>query len=358
METGWWWCQMIDTMQLLLTEYDCKDAKLKLQPSPIDMATGAATANFPLWHNGTQMVEGAYAYHRQEHVNVKLYPMPKPEGQGMGTICSIRFEVPKFAGDDNYHPTDIKGTRKALRSAEKHLATIGIKTSLKTAQVSRLDAFKNVVADEPFACYQSVLGLLSGSRMKQRGYENGFLWENQQQQVCVYDKLRKMEHDKLPVAGLPRNSIRFEHRMLKSKKVRDALNFRSVADLLESYDSIASTYQQTMKKQLFRYEPAEVETIMASEIEADMTFFKGKYGRNSLSLYLKCYGLHSLLQLTNMETILGAVENVFDDRKKKSRMKAELLKMRFDTQAMRVMGPSKRTTGQLYAELREKVLGQ
>jgi hypothetical protein len=345
-------------MQLLLTDYDATNAKLKLQPSPIDMATGAATANFPLWHNGTQMIEGAYAYHRQEHINVKLYPMPKPEGQGMGTICSIRFEVPKFAGDDNYHPTDIKGTRKALRSAEKHLATIGIKTSLKTAQISRLDAFKNVVADEPYSCYQSVLSLLSGSRMKQRGYENGFLWENQQQQVCVYDKLRKMEHDKFSIAGLPRNSIRFEHRMLKSRKVRDALSFRSVADLLESYDSIASSYEQTMKKQLFRYEPAEFETILVSEIEADMKFFKERYGRKSLSLYLTCYGLHSLLRLTNMETILCAVERVYDSRMQKSRLKAQLTKMRFETQAMRVLGPSKRTTGQLYQELREKVLGE
>jgi hypothetical protein len=345
-------------MQLLLTDYDATDAKLKLQPSPIDMATGKATSNFPLWHNGTKMIEGAYAYHRQEHVNVKLYPMPMPEGQGIGTICSIRFEVPKFAGDSNYHPTDEKGTRRAIRSAEKHLAAIGIKTNLQTAQISRLDAFTNVVADEPYPCYQPVLSLLSGSRMKQRGYENGFLWENQQQQVCVYDKLKKMEHDKLPVAGLPRNSIRFEHRMLKSKKVREALNFRNVTELLESYDTIATTYQQTMKKHLFRYEPAEVETIVVSQIEADMTFFKERYGRNSLSLYLKCYGLHSLLLLTEMEAILRAVENVFDDRKKKSRMKAELLKMRFDTQAMRVMGPSKRTTGQLYQELREKVLGE
>ncbi len=349
---------MIDTMQLLLTDYDASNAKLKLQPSPIDMATGAATANFPLWHNGTQMIEGAYAYHREEHINVKLYPMPKPEGQGMGVNCSIRFEVPKFAGDSNYHPTDRKGTQRAIRSAEKHLAAIGIKTSLKTAQISRLDAFKNVVADEPYSCYQPVLGLLSGSRMKQRGYENGFLWENQQQQVCVYDKLRKMEHDKFSIAGLPHNSIRFEHRMLKSRKVRDALNFRNVTELLESYDSIASSYEQTMKKQLFRYEPAEVETIMASEMEAEMRFFKGKYGRESLSLYLKCYGLHSLLQLTTMETILGTVEKVFDCRMKKSRMKAQLTKMRYDTQAMRVLGPSKRTTGQLYQELREKVLGQ
>jgi hypothetical protein len=345
-------------MQLLLTDYDASNAKLKLQPSPIDMATGAATANFPLWHNGTQMVEGAYAYHRQEHINVKLYPMPKPEGQGMGTICSIRFEVPKFAGDSNYHPTDRKGTRKALRSAEKHLAGIGIKTDIKTAQISRLDAFTNVVADEPYSCYQPVLSLLSGSRMKQRGYENGFLWENQRQQVCVYDKLRKMEHDKLPTTGLPRNSIRFEHRMLESRKIRDTLNFRNVTELLESYDTIATTYQQTMRKQLFRYEPADVETILASEIEADMTYFKERFGRNSLSLYLKCYGLHSLLQLTTMETILGAVESVFDCRMQKSRMKSELTKMRFDTQAMRVMGPSKRTTGQLYEELRQKVLGE
>jgi hypothetical protein len=42
----------------------------------------------------------------------------------------------------------------------------------------------------------------------------------------------------------------------------------------------------------------------------------------------------------------------------KSRMKSQLTKMRFEGQAMRVPGPSKRTTSQLYQELREKVLGQ
>ncbi len=349
---------MIDTMQLQLTDYDATDAKLILQPSPIDTATGRATASFPLWHNGTEMVEGMRAYHNQEHILVKLYAQPKPEGQGMSSVCSIRFEVPKFVGDDNYHPADFKGTRKALRQAEKHLAGIGIKTDIKTAQISRLDTFKNVVGEEPFPCYQTVLGLLSGSRMKQRGYENGFLWENQQNQVCVYDKLKKMQHDKLSVAGLPRNSIRFEHRMLKSKKVRDTLSFRNVTDLLESYDTIASTYQQTMKKQLFRYEPAEVETVLASQIEADMRFFKEKEHRESLSSYLCYYGLHSLLQLTTMETILCAVENVYECRMKKSRMKRQILKMRFEGQSLHVQAPSKRTTGQLYAELREKVLGQ
>ncbi len=349
---------MIDTMQLLLTDYDASNAKLKLQPSPIDMATGAATASFPLWHNGSQMIEGAYAYHREEHINVKLYPMPKPGGQGMGTVCSIRFEVPKFAGDSNYHPADFKGTRRAIRSAEKHLAAIGIKTDIKTAQISRLDAFTNVVAQEPYSCYQPVLSLLSGSRMKQRGYENGFLWENQQQQVCVYDKLKKMEHDKFSIAGLPRNSIRFEHRMLKSRKVRDALNFRNVTDLLSSYDTIASTYRETMKKQLFRYEPADVEAILASEIEANMRWFKSQNERNWLSSYLRYYGLHSLLQKAEMETVLGVVEKIDDCRMRKSRMKADLTKMRFDTQSMHVLGPSKRTTSQLYQELREKVLGE
>jgi hypothetical protein len=193
--------------------------------------------------------------------------------------------------------------------------------------------------------------------MKQRGYENGFLWENKRQQVCVYDKLRKMEHDKLSIAGLPRNSIRFEHRMLESRKVRDVLSFRSVTDLLENYDTIKSTYQQTMKKQLFRYEPAEVETILASEIESDMRFFAAKENRESLSSYLKCYGLHCLLQRTTMETILCAMDNVYASRMQKSRMKSQLTKMRFEGQAMRAPGPSKRTTSQLYQELREKVLG-
>jgi hypothetical protein len=347
---------MIDTMQLLLTDYEVSGAKLKLVPSTIDTETGAMTADFPLWHDGGKSVTGAYAYHRDEHFNVTLKPQFKNDGSGTSTSCYLRFEVPKFAGGNNYHPVDFNGTRDALQQAEKQLRDVGIKTNIETAKISRLDSFRNVVADEPFSCYQSVLALLSGSRMKQRGYENGFLWENKSQQVCVYDKLQKMRHDRLPVVGLPTNSIRFEHRMLQSRKVRDALSFANVKELLDDYDRIGVVYRETMKKQLFKYSAPDVEVLFASELEADMRFYQAHYGARWFQKYFMDFGMFSLLQKTNVETLIGVVDKVVENKMKKSRLKRDLQKVRFASAALSLVPASSRTNGELYRELQEKLL--
>lgn len=274
----------------------------------------------------------------------------------MGTACYVRFEVPKFAGGDNYHPVNRKGTVGALKQVETQLAAVGIKTNVSTAQISRLDAFRNVVADEPFPCYQPVLALLKGVRMKQRGYENGFLWENTRQQVCFYDKLQKMAHDKLSVAGLPGNSLRCEMRLLESRKVRDVLSMASVKDLIENYQNVRVAYEATMKKQLFRYDASDVETIVTSELREQMMYFRENYGRNWHDYFWKMCGLHAVLQRCSIEAVMSAVEDVAENRMKRSRLKSSLTRMRFESESVRCLGKSKRTTGQLYAELREKVL--
>jgi hypothetical protein len=347
---------MIDTMQLMLTDYDARAAELTLQPASVNTLTGESKNNFALWHNGTETVEGAYAYFREGHFNVTIKPQFNPDGMGIGTACYVRFEVPKFAGESNYHPTDAKGTAEALQASQKLLKRVGIKTNVKTARISRLDAFKNIVAAEPFSCYSGVLALLAGSRMKKRGYENGFLWENTRQQICVYDKLRKMLHDKLSTVGLPENTLRFEHRMLQAQKVRDALEMATVADLLADYDKVCAVYQATMKRQLFRQHAKDIEILLASDIEREMLFFQTQYGKEWLNQYLRAFGLHSLLQKTNIETILNVVDKLAENRMKKSRLKRDLQKMQFDVGALAPVGGSKRTTGQLYQELQEKVL--
>ncbi len=347
---------MIDTMQLLLTDYDASKARLTLQPASVDTGTGALKGNFPLWHDGAKMVEGAYAYHRDEHFNVTIKPQPRPGGLGVGTACYVRFEVPKFAGGHNYHPVDHNGTKQAMRDAEKCLKAVGIVTDLRTAQISRLDAFKNVVADEPMSCYQGVLSLLSGRRMKMRGYENGFLWENGSQELCVYDKLQKMRHDKLSIEGLPANSQRFEWRLKSSRKVRDTLGFSNVREMLNDYAHLREVYQETMQKHLFRFSVEEVEVLLASDIERGMMFYQQHLGQNWLNSYLRDFGLHSLLQKASMETVLGVVDKVAENRMKKSRLKSDLQRYRLQAEALNYFGDSKRTTGELYRELQGKVL--
>jgi hypothetical protein len=347
---------MIDTMQLLLTDYEVSGAKLNLQPSTIDTATGEMKANYPLYKDGEEWITGARAYHRDEHFNVSMQPQFKNDGAGVGTACYVRFEVPKFAGESNYHPVDFKGTREALRTAETLLKDVGIKTNIETAKISRLDVFKNVVADEPFSCYQPVLALLSGTRMKQRGYENGFLWENTRQEVCVYDKLQKMHHDRLPVVGLPGNSIRFEHRMKQAQKVRDTLSFSNVRELFEDYSRIDAVYRETMKKQLFKYSVPEVEVMFASELKTRLRFYQEHYGARWFQKFLMEFGLQSLLQKMSMETVIDAVDEVGENKMKKSRIKRDLQQMRFASATLSLVPSSSRTNGELYDELEAKLL--
>ncbi len=347
---------MIDTMQLLLTDYEISGAKLTLLPASVDTSTGEMKGNYALWREGSRQIEGKQAFHRDGHLNVEVRPDRNADGTGPKAFCVVRFEVPKFAGGNNFKPVDLAGTKDAFQKTEKWLRDVGIKTNITTAKPCRMDAFENVAADEPYSCYQRVLSCLQGSRMKQRGYEDGFLWENQSAEICAYDKRRHLLHKKESVIGLPKNPLRFEFRALQARKIRSAYGFNSVQDLVDGYDSIRDVYRKTMETQLFKYSVPEMDTIFASELESEMKFYKENYGRNWHQKFWSDAGLSAALQKTNIETILDVVGNVEDSKSKKSRLKKELNKMRFASAALSLVPASSRTNGELYNELKEKLL--
>jgi hypothetical protein len=347
---------MIDTLQLLLHDYDASDADLELQPATVNVKTGTMNGNFPLYKSGARMVEGKRAFNNDGPCRVTIKAIPSRDERGIQPLCTVAMEVPKVAGCSNYHPTDKRGAEAALKIVQKHLSSIGLKTNVMDAQPARLDAFRNVVADEPYSCYAPVLGLLRGSRMEQRGYENGHLWENGVQQVCVYDKIQKLQRDKLPVEGLPSNSIRFEMRLLKSQKIRDTLEVNSARELLANYQGIAEAYERTMQKQLFSHSVDAVATMVASDIRAEMQWFQETHGRNWCDYWLKSIAWKFLSQHTTFQTVLDVLDELEADRMKMSRIRSKMDKTRFNAEALRCAGPSIRTTGQLYEEMREKVL--
>jgi hypothetical protein len=53
--------------------------------------------------------------------------------------------------------------------------------------------------------------------------------------------------------------------------------------------------------------------------------------------------------------VIGVFDKLEADRSKRSRIRSKFDKSRFDVEALRCIGPSTRTTGQLYEEMREKV---
>jgi hypothetical protein len=219
-----------------------------------------------------------------------------------------------------------------------------------------MDAFDNVDADEPYSCYQPVLSLLQGRRMKQRGYENGVLWENQSAEICAYDKRQHLLHKKESVQGLPRHPLRFEFRALKARKIRDAYGFNSVLDVLDGYDNIRAVYLQTMKKQLFHYDASDVEALFHSELVTDFRWYREHTGGQWMNNYFRDYGIFCTMQKASMEMVLGALNEVEENPMKRSRLKKKLGEAHFAAAALSLMPVSNRTHGELYNELQEKLL--
>jgi hypothetical protein len=111
-----------------------------------------------------------------------------------------------------------------------------------------------------------------------------------------------------------------------------------------------------MKKQLFKYSVPEMEVLFASELEAEMRFYQEHYGRNWLQKYFMDVGMYSLLQKTNIEVLHHVLDKVGEEKMQKSRLKRKVQEMRFSSAALRLVPISKRTNGELYNELEEKLL--
>jgi hypothetical protein len=343
---------MLDTLKLSLTDYYVSsNPDLQVQPPTVNLGTGEVVGSNLLWRSGGREVVGAKAFHNGEDVNITL--RPSDNKTFTSALCLVQFSVPKVVTGSNYHATDYKGTEAALEAVQKYLDKVGIKTNVKTARVSRLDAFKTVEADEGFEAYSPVLSMLKGQRMAKRDYGTTFLWANTQSEICAYDKLEEMSRRKQSVSHLPTNSVRFEVRALKGRKVRDWLGISSAGELPQALDHVRDCYNATMQKHLFKPELSEHHVLRAKTIEAQLLQVMGTE-RYWFRSWLNAVALERLAP--ELEAVKVAIKALPASRPQRDRILRELEQARIDAAALRVLGPSKRPIGELYSELREKVL--
>jgi hypothetical protein len=345
---------MIDTLRLSLTDYKISPgANLTVQPSLRNNATGELISNHPLWHDGADYMEGSKAFHNGEDFSVTLKPLSQSEPGSIG--CLVQFSVPKVATGDNYHATDYKGTAAALATVEKYLRDVGVQTNIKTASLSRLDAFKTVTADEPYQAYHPLLAMLPGQRMKPTDYGSTFLWKNKEQEICVYDKVAEMESRRVSVLKVPANSLRFEFRMLKARKVRDMLGMRSAGDLLDGYDHVRTVYHQHLHKQLFQRSISDVAVLTARQFEEQLRYYKDDLGKRFwCNDYLMAAGMRALA--ADADALKQAAKKVSGNRVTAARVCRQIDAARLDAVALEVRAPCKRPLCELYDELKSKVL--
>lgn len=350
---------MIDTLSLTLTDYEVLPGfDFQLQPPQINTKTGEPGAVYPLFRCNGDTVTGSKAFHNAERFHVDIEPFSPTE---TAIACRVHLSVPKFATGSNYELLARDGVEEVLSSSglEKELRAIGIGCNIEAATVSRLDLTRNVIASEKPATYAPLLSLLSMSRTAHTDFGGtGHLWKNGQQQLAIYDKLAEMKHKKMETKGLPGNTLRFEHRLLKSRKVKAALKMKTVGDLKAGYDMLAPAYEAALKNGIFRYDMPPRETFSFDAIKADMTAFQSEDG-----YWFKRWKDAAFMQLLieaggfeGVETVIAAAMEVSTNRMTKSRIKREMEALRVQASAMKTVPKSKKTYRDLYNELQDKVL--
>jgi hypothetical protein len=346
---------MLDTLKLSLTDFEIMgDACLDVQAGTFNAATGELSSHYPLWCAGGRTVTGSKAFYNADEFNVTVKPVRDDEP--MAISCQVQFSVPKVATGSNYEPADFEATKSALKAINSELKGIGIKTNLKTATLSRLDSCKTVNTIEGYQAYEPVLRAMRGKRVRKRDYSNSFLWHNTVQEICVYDKIEEMRVKNRNVAGLPVNSVRFEHRLLKARKIRDSIGLSSVSDLLSGFEQVREGYAKAMRQQLFYHSPEEVQALTVQGVAEQLEHFKATGSRYYVRDYLVAQGVARMAE--SMDTLLLAVESVSDSRMTLYRARKQVDTAQFDALAMLCSSHSSRTLKDLYNELECAVVGE
>ncbi len=332
---------------------------LQVRPPSWTAGTGEAEPSYPLFGVDGRTIAGRSAFYYDQERGVFVDVMPSSFEPGRVDF-KVHFSVPRIAsgGRENYHGTDHSGTERAMNDVESYLREIGIGTNLKTARLSRLDTFKNVQADEPFTSYRPVLSLLKGARMEEREYPDGYLWKNGQWQVCVYAKLQEMKAKKVQTKGVPANAIRFEKRLLNHRKIKNASGLETVGDLLKGFDVLRPDFEKAMHSTLFKVKPQATPAMTIEEAEARLRYFKEQGSRYWMDDWLNAFAMTAIADLAPIEIVTQAVENVAGHRMASNRMKKKLEQMHLNAAALKAAAPGRQTFGDLYWELRAKVLNE
>ena len=344
---------MIDTLKLMLNEYEIKDdSEIRLQPASYELGTGAKV-EYPLFETASHGNHyGSKAYLNTDNWNLTL----KPLAGGRATGAFLQLSIPKNYYGSNFYSVGEQGTKAVLSKVEGELKEKGINTSLNEADMSRVDTFKNIEPEEPFSSYYSLFPLLKARKAIQRGYGTTFLLSNTQQEFCIYDKLQEMRERSIDTGSLP-NTMRFEHRLLNKQKVQNVYGFGRVEDLFRGgYEVVREKQVESWKNSLFNFTAEEVILLGSKQLEQEMRVFKEKFPKNWFSRFLRSYGAYYLASFAGKEVVVEALQNFEADRVKVWRAVQLLEEAEQELLVLKQEEGSSKTLGVLYEELRKKVL--
>lgn len=345
---------MLDTLKVYTDDFVIRDdAEITIMPSVINYKTGETDNKKLFQRSSGQWVKGAKAFLNADNFNLTV----KPNNLSDSSYLWVSLSVPKFLTGDNFYSLDDVEAQGLPSGLETELKNRGIGLNADTLKVSRLDTFQNVYASETFTDYIPVFQLLRAKRQNRRDYGSTFLWENSYRELCIYDKITEVQNRGLQVSSYPKNTIRFEYRLLRSKSVKTALKIKTVKGLFGNLDSVRQVYQDAMRYHLFDLDTSEVKQLVSSELRTVVKHYFENGGRYWLSNMLKDYGAYSIARLSSIDVFGEIVEDLAGNRMTAYRAKKYVRECQNQVAMLEVLECGK-TIDELYRELKSKVLAK
>ena len=308
---------------------------------------------YALFKNSSGVVHyGSKAYLNEKNWNLTLKPLP---GGFRACGAFLQFSVPKNHYGNNYYSTGEHGTQAVFEKVERELREHGVLTDLEKAYLSRVDTVKDIEPQEPFENYSGLFRLLNAKRTQKREYGTTFLLSNTQQEFCIYDKLAEMRRRNEETSEFP-ETMRFEHRALNKQKVQALYGFSQAQELFHGgYAVIKEKQRENWLNSLFSFSVEKVLLLGSKQLEEEMKLFKEKYSRNWFQNFLRAYGAYHLAEVAGVEVVKLALESMETDRMKVWRTVQMLEEAKKEIELVKQAENSRKTLGELYEELKEKV---
>ena len=395
-------------MVLASSEFEvsgCSDLRVKDYPSTV------ATSGYPQVLSSELFVtdDGRTVRGKSAHYNTPYFGLTISRRGSVQPSVRVQFSASKVHGREfNFDPIGCSQFSEGLARLENDLHQIGVRVSLTSAHLRRIDIFKNIFIDRAYEDYTQVLASLTSKRMttSEWGGET-YRWGNRQHQVVSYSKNLEMiarakkqpdlqkRHSQLKAIQDKQRfpeTLRIEYRLLRTPKVRSVVGVQTAEDLIHRWHKLEEAYRSFMKDNLFKPEPPASlleaipfgpETrsgrrraipgprsgrVQAIPMEQGLHLFRERGGRYWLQNWLHAYlltrisshaeSLTQLLSHREIEQIRACCRRVTADRSLATRAVNQLRQLALDAEAISAASSGRPSHADLYRELRQKVLGE
>jgi len=350
---------MLDTLKFRITDYKISNtSELIIQPSSYCLSTNQKNVEFNLYSDEHHSIFGNKAYYNSDSMNVSL-----AWKKNVGVLLYCQISIPKVYKGNNLHSVGKSGSKAVINKVQENLKEIGIFCNVFDSLLSRVDLFKNIETNEKFLAYSKLFSELNVPRKQTRDYGTTFLFNNDSEEICIYDKLEEMRLKKIDISCFSENIVRFENRLLKSEKIKNNLQMNKVIDLFNNYDYLKEKFKDNLRKNIFRYSSKDMIIKSSKEIEIELLYFHSKYKNKWLEKYLMAKGSEFIKDNRARQTLIIAIKEVLSSEFTKEALKVKLCRynkllsdIETDLLMLKEENSSKKSIINLYDELKHKVL--